>query len=80
MFSLWSQQERVQPKLEVNNTKRATFIKALAAVLVLYALVAICITRNITLIAQFSIFNTAISGYALTYWILLKEKIVDHGR
>jgi hypothetical protein len=73
LFLLWSS-SKDQAKYEVDRSKITTFVRYAGLVLLANAIYAFLITRDMTIIVQFSILSTLSVAYALSYYKLLKKK------
>jgi hypothetical protein len=66
-----------QPKFEVDRDHVQMFCLLLASALVLNILYVLIFTREVKAVVIFSLLNTVIMSYSLTYWVLFKEKKSD---
>lgn len=72
-YSVWSLLKGDQPQFYVDKTKIKKFIALIATSLVVNGLYCLIFTKELAVIALFTVFNTVVISYALVYWVLLKE-------
>lgn len=76
-FSIWSLTRKDQPKFEIDKSKAGGFVfMAVAAFMlnVVYSIIILGSAREMGAVLLLSLFNTAVIGYGLSFWVLLKEK------
>lgn len=75
-YSIWSLTRKNQPKFKVDKSKIGQFLVIVLATFQLnfiYSLLILQSTNDVESILIFSLWNTAVIAYGLSFWMLLKE-------